>query len=149
MKIILLEDLRNLGKKGDAKEVADGYARNFLFPNKLAEAVTPAALKRLEQEKVRLVKEEEELKKKLEGIKRILKERYLEFSLKTDERGGVFGSVTKEIILKALRDAGWLGRERIEIKLERPLKELGEHQIEVNLKKGIKANLKVILRRQP
>ena len=60
----------------------------------------------------------------------------------------MFGSITKEAILKALRDTGWLGKERVEIKLDRPLKKLGEHVVGVDFKKGINAKLKVVLRPQ-
>ncbi len=146
MQVILLEDVRNLGKKDEVKNVADGYARNFLFPNKLAKPATPSSLKELEKEKAEADKENRELKKRLEEIARNLKERYLEFDIKTGKSGEVFGSVTKEMILKGLRGAGLVRAERVEIKLDKPLKELGEHKIEVRLKKGIVAELKVILR---
>lgn len=145
MQVILLQDVRNLGKKSEVKNVADGYARNFLFPNKLAEPATPAALKALEKEKVKTEYEDKELKKRLEEIARTIKDRYLEFPVKTGKSGEVFGSVTKEMILKGLRDTGVIRSERVEIKLERPLKELGEHKVEVHLKKGISAELKVVL----
>ena len=68
--------------------------------------------------------------------------------MKVDESGKVFGSVTKEAILKAIRSSGLITKERVEIKLSHPLKELGEHEIEADLKKGIKATLRVRLQRQ-
>ena len=83
------------------------------------------------------------------AIARLMSDRYLEFDMKTDKEGkGVFGSVTKEMILKGLRDAGFIRKEHVEIKLDHPLKELGEHMIEVDLKKGITARLKIVLRAQ-
>ena len=85
MKVILLEDVRNVGKKLEVKEVSDGYARNFLFPNQLAKPATPSALKELERVKSQLAEGEEELKRHLEGLARKVKETSLEFSLKTDE----------------------------------------------------------------
>ncbi len=148
MKVILLQDVKNIGKKYDVKDIADGYARNFLLPNGLAKPSTPAALKQLEHEKARLEQSDKELKKRLNEIARILGERHLEFSLKLNEAGTVFGSITKDAILKALRDTGWLGKERVEIALDHPLKEMGEHSVAVDLKKGITANLTVVLREQ-
>lgn len=148
MKIILLEDVKKIGKRFDVKEVSDGYARNFLFPNGLADVATPAALKELEKKKAEMEKEDHELVKRLEEISRLMKDRTLEFPVKAGANGEVFGSVTKEMILKGLRDSGLLRSERAEIKLERPLKELGVHNVEVDLKKGIKATLKVKLLEQ-
>jgi large subunit ribosomal protein L9 len=114
----------------------------------LADVATPAALKELEKKKAGMEKEDHELVKRLEEISRLLKERDLEFPVKTGANGEVFGSVNKEMILKGLRDAGLIRTERVEIKLERPLKELGEHKVEVHLKKGIKAELRVKLLEQ-
>ncbi len=148
MKVILLEDVKKIGKRFDVKEVSDGYARNFLFPNGLADAATPSALKELEKKKSEMEKEDHALIKRLEEISRLMKDRTLEFPVKAGASGEVFGSVTKEMILSGLRDSGLLRSERAEIKLERPLKELGVHNVEVDLKKGIKATLKVRLLEQ-
>ena len=145
MKVILLEDVKKVGRKFDVREVSDGYARNLLFPNGLAESATPSALKELEKKRAEIDKEDRELMKRLEEISRMLKDRNLEFPVKTGANGEIFGSVTKEMILKGLRDTGLIRTERVEIKLERPLKELGEHKVEVHLKKGITAELKVVL----
>ncbi|MDO8664342.1 MAG: 50S ribosomal protein L9 [Candidatus Liptonbacteria bacterium] len=145
MKVILLEDVKKIGKRFDVKEVSDGYAKNFLFPNGLADVATPSALKELEKKKVEMEKEGHERIKHLDEIARKINDRNLEFPVKTGSHGEIFGSVTKEMILKGLRDTGLIRAERAEIKMERPLKELGEHKIEVYLKKGIKAELKVIL----
>src|SRR3989338_841888 len=148
MKIILLEDVKKIGKKFDVKDVSDGYAKNFLFPKGLAEVATPSALKELEKKKTEMEKEDRELMKHLDEVARKINERSLEFPVKTGASGEIFGSVTKEMILKGLRDTGLIRTERAEIKIERPLKELGEHKGEVYLKKGIKAELKVILLEQ-
>ena len=145
MKVILTEDVRNIGKRLEVKDVSDGYARNFLFPNNLAKPATSNALKELDKEKTALEKGDRELKIRLEEIARTLKERHLEFEVKTGESGEVFGSVTKDMILKGLRDTGLIRTERVEIKLGRPLKELGEHKVKMHLKKGITAELKVII----
>lgn len=146
MKIILIQDVRGVGKKNDVKEAADGYARNFLFPNGLAKPATPASLKELEIFKAGLAKEDAELMKHLEELARKLNEFSLEFRLKTDDIGSVFGSVTKEMILKGLRENHFVTKERVEIEIEHPIKKLGEHVVPVKLKKGITAELKVIVR---
>ena len=148
MKIILSQDVRSIGKKNDVKEVSDGYARNFLFPNNLAKPATPANVKALEILKTKFTQEEAELKKHLEELARNIGGIALEFTLKTDEAGSVFGSVTKEMILKSLREHHFVIAERVEIELSHPLKEFGEHIVPLDFKKGIKTELKVILRPQ-
>lgn len=148
MKIILNQDVQGIGKKHEVKNVADGYARNFLLPQKLAVPATPQALKGLEAVKSKIEKEDLESKKRLTELARMLKGSFLEFKVKMDEKGTVFGSVTKEMILRAMRSEGWLGKERVEIKLDHPLKKIGEHMIPVDLKHGILSELKVVLRPQ-
>ena len=149
MKIILLEDIKGLGKKYDVKDVPAGYARNFLLSRKLVKPATPQALKDLKNMKIYHEKEDAELKKHLEELARRIADQHLEFTLRTDEKGSVFGSVTKEMILRAMREHRWMSKERADILLEHPLKTIGEHFVVVELKKGITAKLKLILRPQP
>lgn len=145
MKVIFLSDVRNVGKKHDIKDVSDGYARNFLFPNKLAEPGTPAAIKNLESIKATHEKEDKELHGHLEAIARKINETKIQFELKADRSGVVFGSVNKESILKALREHKLIGAERIDIDLKYPIKELGEYSVPIDLKKGVTAKLGVIV----
>ena len=145
MKIILCEDVRSLGKKFDMKEVNDGYARNFLFPNKLAEPATPGALKKLNSLKAEHDKDEAELLNRLHEIARKINSTKIEFFVKTDKSGATFGSVNKESILKALREHELVTKERVDIDLKYPLKELGEYTVPIDLKKGITAILKVLV----
>jgi len=149
MRVILLRDVKDVGKRFDVKDVSDGFARNFLFPGKLAEAATPSALRALEAKRLEREKEESESLKHFAALAERLKERSLIFPVKATDEGAVFGSVTKEMILSALRDAKLLTKERLEIHMDHPLKKLGEHKIEVSLKKGEKAVIRVTLQRQP
>jgi len=148
MKVILSQDVKGTGKKYDIKEVADGYARNFLLPNKLAEIATPSSLKELEIRKSETDKNKQEFKKRVEELLRQMNERALEFFLKTDEVGSVFGSVNKDAILKALRDAGLVTKERVEIELAHPLKEFGEHKIGIRFRNGMSGEIKVTIQPQ-
>ena len=148
MKIILLEDIRGLGKKFDMKEVSDGYARNFLFPNELAEPATPGALKKLDALKAEHDKNEIDLLDRLHEIAKKIDDTKIEFAVKTDKSGAVFGSVNKESILKALREHEILRTERIDIDLKYPLKEIGEYAVPIDLKKGVTATLKVVLAKE-
>jgi large subunit ribosomal protein L9 len=145
MKIILQEDVRNIGKKFDVKDVSDGYARNFLFPNKLAEPATPGALKKLDALKAEHDKNEADLLGRLHEIAKKINGTTIEFFVKTDKSGAVFGSVNKESILKSLREHELVTKERVDIDLKYPLKEVGEYSVPIDLKKGVTATLKVLV----
>jgi large subunit ribosomal protein L9 len=145
MKVILTSEIPNVGKKYDIKEVSGGYARNYLFPQKLAVIATPAALKDLERKRAAFDKKEAETTKELELIARELDGRKVVFPVEADKSGSVYGSVTKEDILNGLRDLEMLRKHRVEVKIDHPLKELGEHDIEIDFKKGVKAKIKIIL----
>ena len=143
MKVILLEDIRGVGRKYEVKEVKGGYARNFLLPKNLAKPATPESLKKLEVQKANLEARESAILKELDAVAKNIQNRSLIFFLKTDDKGHPFGSVTKEMILSAIRDNDFVTKERVNIKLDRPIKELGDHLIEVEFKKGIKTKLKI------
>lgn len=148
MKVILCQDVRGLGKKNEVKDVSDGHARHFLIPKNLAVPATPSALAKLNIQLAQHAAHEEAELIHLRKLAELLKNRPLEFHLRTDGKS-VFGSITKEMILAALRKEGWLGAERVEIKLAHPVRELGEFRIPVDLKKGIAAELTLQVRSQP
>ena len=148
MKIILLQDIRGTGKKDEVKDVPDGYARNFLIVRKLAEVATPQAVTALQERKARFEHDDADLQKRLNELARFMNSHSLEFTLKTDEKGSVFGSITKEMILRAMREHGWLRAERVDIELGHPIKQIGEHKVPVDLKKGNTATLKIIVKPQ-
>ncbi len=148
MKVIFLKDVRGRGKKHEVKDIADGFAKNYLIPQGLAEAATDERLARHSAIVQHGEKEQAELVRRLHSLVDILKNRKLEFDVKTDAKGSVFGSVTKEMILKALRDQGFLGAERVDLHLDHPLKELGDHRVEIDLKHDLRASLTVTLRPQ-
>lgn len=148
MKVVLLEDVYKLGKKGEVKEVRDGYARNFLLPRKLAVLATDALLKELEEKKIQNKIKEAETLKELKKICSEIEDKSIEFVEMADEKGRLFGSITKEKILNALRDLFPIGNERVDINLDKPIKEIGEYPLVVSFKKGISANFKVSVRPQ-
>src|SRR3989344_7979822 len=138
MKVILLQDIKGLGKEMDLKEVRDGYARNYLIPKKLALAVTPENLNLKEQ----LTKAQQETLRKLTDLAKKLENISLEFTVKAGSKGEVFGSVKPQDIKKRLREQGFDDTEPI---LEKPLKTLGEHTVAINFSHGIKSKVRVIL----
>ncbi len=143
MKVIFVQDVRGVAKRYDVKDVSDGYARNFLFANKLAEPATPGALKKIEAMRAEHRAAEETLMKQLMEVKRQMESVTLQFALKTDKSGAPFASVNKDTILSALRDHKFITTERPAIELKYPIKDFGEHTVPVDLKKGVVAHLKI------
>lgn len=144
MKVIFLKDLKNQGKKGEIKEVKDGYGKNFLIKNGYAVLVTETSLNRLNKEKEenRLqeqlnIKECKEIKDKLEKLK-------LKFKVKTGTGDKVFGSVSTKLIVEELKNNGFEIDKR-KIKLDSPLTSLGYHNVEIELHKEVIATLKIEL----
>lgn len=132
MKVILLQDVKSQGKKGEVKEVSEGYARNFLFPRQLAEEATPAALKQLQQKidkearhKAQELADAKELAKKLEDKKIVLK-------TQVGEGGRLFGSVTTKHVADAMKREGFEVDKR-KIQLHDPIKALGGHKVGIKL----------------
>lgn len=149
MQVIFLQRVAGRGEKGQVKEIADGYARNFLIPRGLATAATPEKLKALEAKNRERTREEIETAKRLEDFAKGLEGKALAFPLKTDEHGSVFGSVKKETLEKAIRELGLHPEDKVEAELPHPLKTFGEHLVRVRLGKGIEAEVKVSVQPQP
>ncbi|OGY62831.1 MAG: 50S ribosomal protein L9 [Candidatus Harrisonbacteria bacterium RIFCSPHIGHO2_01_FULL_44_13] len=141
MKVLLLLDVKKVGKKYDVKEVSDGYARNFLIPKKLAAAADEKMMKiktDWEKEESRSLEE-----RKARAAK--LKNEIFEFYLKTGEKNEVFSSIKGLDIKKSLLEKGFEGAEVV---LDKPIKTMGEHLIEVNFGKGVLGKARVITRAQ-
>lgn len=148
MKVILLQDVKNVGKKFEVKDVSDGYVRNLLLPKGWVKAATPGELAALERQKKLDTDKDAEVRHKLTIISREVDGKKIEFKVKTDKTGAVFGSVTKEAILKALREHNFPHEAHVTIDLEHPIKTLGETSVKVEFAKGIEAKVIVLLQPQ-
>ncbi|MEK7087425.1 MAG: 50S ribosomal protein L9 [Patescibacteria group bacterium] len=139
MKVVLIKDVPNLGKKGDTKDVKDGYGRNFLVINKLAEILTPTILKNLKLEKEKEEKISVELKKRAELLKEKIKNLNLVFKVKVGKLGEAFGSVTPLKIQNELKKQG-INLEKEQI-LTNPIKTLGTSKIKIKLNQDFESYL--------
>jgi large subunit ribosomal protein L9 len=144
MEVLLLEDVINLGLAGDVVTVADGYGRNYLVPRGLAKLATPGALKQADQiraagerKRSRELASAENLARRIEGLT-------LSFTARAGETGKLYGSVTTADLAEAVeRELGEeLDRRKI---ISDPLRQLGEHTVEVRLMTDVSANLKVVV----
>ena len=144
MRIILLQDIDKLGKKYEIKEVADGYARNFLIPKGLAKPATKEVLVWLEtQKEIKLKKAEEELKKaqdfasSLDGLEVVI-------LVKIGEEGQLFESITSQKISEKLKELGFEVKKS-QIDLVEPIKELGEYPVKIKLEHNLEPEIRVIV----
>lgn len=143
MKVILLKDVESLGKEGDVVEVRRGYARNYLFPRKLAVEATPANLSQLEAIRRKKVKMEEKELAEAETLKKRLDGLVLEFFKKAGETGKLYGSLTSKEIADRISQELQREFDKKYIDLEEPIKDLGEHSVKVHLGRGVTATLVV------
>jgi large subunit ribosomal protein L9 len=148
MKIILLKEVEKLGRKFDVKEVADGFARNFLFPRGLAKPATASALKEAEIAKKVFEAAAEMDLKKTEELVAELDGQEIEIMSKISEDGKLYGSITSQKIYKILQDKGFDVRKK-QVKLNEPIKETGEHEVALELAHGLEAKIKIIVTGEP
>lgn len=144
MKVILLKDIKNLGRKLDVKHVSDGYARNFLVPRGLARLASQDALDELDEElRKREILATEELEV-MQGAAEELDGLDVYIVAKADEQGTVYGGVNAKAIQKALQEMG-VTIDTKAVKIEEPIKEVGEHRVTIELEHGIEAEIKLIV----
>lgn len=143
MRVILLQDIKALGKRGDVKNVADGYARNFLLPRNLVKPATSAAIQIVETQKAKVDEQLRELKAELESIRQVTTVEPLIFQVKTGEQGEVFSSVGAEEIKKKLVEKfPKIQSADLEVQADH-IKELGKSEIGIKLDRGLEGRVTI------
>ena len=143
MKVIFIKDLKNQGKKGEIKEVKDGYAKNFLIKNGYAIKETKESLKILDRENKQAQEEDKQNTKNAKELKQKLENEQIKFQVKTGKNDKVFGSISAKQIKDKLDEKYNIDKKQIII--NNPISSLGFHEIEINLYKDIKAKIKIEL----
>ncbi|MDP8234231.1 MAG: 50S ribosomal protein L9 [Candidatus Saelkia tenebricola] len=142
MKIILLQDYKNLGSKGQIRNVKKGYARNFLIPQGFAQEATTQVLNDLERRNLIEDKKKQKKLSNLEDLKKSLSKVSITIGVKAGEEKKMYGAVTNIDIAKALKDEGF-DIDRHAIMLDEPIKELGVYQVPICLHSDIKTQVKI------
>jgi len=143
MKVILLTDVKGLGSRGEVKNVKDGYGRNFLIPRNFARHATPDSIEEIRVQEDTAEKQVEEIKTYFKQLQDSSSETPIMFSVKVGERGEVFSSVTGDMIKEKLV-AEYPGVNSPHLKIEAGhIRELGRHEIPVNVGKGIEGNITI------
>jgi large subunit ribosomal protein L9 len=144
MKVILLADVKNIGRKWEVKRVSDGYARNFLFPKNLARLASQDALDELDDELRRQeqaanveLEQTQETVAAVDGID-------VPISVKADESGTLYSALGEADVQKALIDMGFTIPHGV-IKFKEPIKEVGEYKVMLEFEHGLEAELKVVV----
>jgi len=149
MKVILLGELRGKGGEGDVVDVAQGYAENYLFRNKIAQPATPGNLKQLEQRRDSIAKREAERIANAEATKAILDEKLVKVDAKIGEEGQLFGSITSQQIVDAIKAQLGVDVDRKRIVRGATIKTAGRHAVEINLYREINAKVVVLVGDEP
>jgi large subunit ribosomal protein L9 len=142
---ILLKDVETLGGRGEVIDVAPGYLRNYLVPRKLAQPATPASIADAERRREAAERAAAEQAEKAEESAALLRKTVLTISHQAGEDGRLFGSVTAQEIVDAVKQARGLKLDKRKVRLEEPLKTTGTHMVTVEVADGVTADIKTIV----
>ena len=142
MKVIFLKDVKGQGKKGQIKEVSEGYASNFLLPRGLVRLATDGNMKTLENQTAAEQRRKEQEKEEAQQLGKKLEEMTVQLKAKSGEGGRLFGAITTKQIAEALAELN-VKIDKRKIELEEPIRHLGVTQMTVKLHPEVKATLKV------
>lgn len=131
MQVILIDDVFDLGRRGDIVRVADGYGRNYLIPKRLAIPATSGNVKMVEQQRVALAKKEAKFKEEAEILAGELEQQHVVLSRKAGETGVLFGSVTAKDLIEVLQTEGF-HVDRRKVTLAQPIKKIGNYTVDIH-----------------
>lgn len=143
MKVVLNDNIKGLGKKLDVVNVSEGYARNYLFPKKLAKAADNKSVSEATTKKEAIKFKQDTDRAEAMKIKETIESITLEFKVKAAEGGKLFGSITSKEISDELKKVSNIAIDKKKISLENQVKTIGQYVVKVKLYEGISANLKV------
>ena len=147
MKVLLLQDVYNLGRAGDIKKVANGYGRNYLIPQGLAVLATPGAMSQADTIRVEADKQRAIINEEMSGIAEMLKDVTLTFPARASETGRLYGSINTRMIGDAINEKIGIDLSHRQIDSQ-PLRMIGEHQVAIRLTVDLIPEIKVIVHRE-
>lgn len=147
MQVLLLKDIKRLGRAGEIKAVADGYGRNYLLPRGLAMLATSGAVRRTDVRKAIEEQRDERVRTDAVALAERLSELTLTFKVKASDKGRLYGSVTSAAIAEEIEKQISHPMDKRKIKLDEPIRLLGAHQVAVGLGSGVSSDVTVVLER--
>lgn len=145
MKVILLQELKGKGGEGDVVDVAPGFANNYLLPNRIAELATKGNLKQLEQRKHNIAKREETRLADAKKLQEALDGATVTVDAKVGEEGVLFGSVTAQMIVDAIKAALDVDVDKRRVEAGRAIKTAGKHDVSISIYRDIKATVTLLV----
>ena len=145
MEVLLLKDIKRLGKAGEIKKVADGYARNYLIPRGLAVLATAGAIRRTEVQKAIEEQREERIRTDSSALAERLAEISLVFKVKASEKGRLYGSVTAADIAAEIEKQTGQSVDKRKVELDEPIHLLGTHRVPVRIMSSIVPEITVVV----
>ncbi|WP_277679490.1 50S ribosomal protein L9 [Gracilibacillus dipsosauri] len=143
MKVIFTKDVKGKGKKGDVKNVSDGYARNFLFKNNYAVEATQANMSALKAQKNKAKKQEQEEIEQAKQLKETLENLEVKLTAKSGDGGRLFGSITSKQIAEELKKSHNIKMDKRKIELDQPIRSLGYTEVPVKLHQEVSGTIRV------
>ena len=148
MKVVFLEDVSNVAQAGDIKEVADGYARNFLIPKNLAVLANRAATEALEKQKKAKERSEAQMQAEMVELASQLEGKEVTLKARAGSEDKLFGSITSADIASELQNVTGSVIDKKKIELEEPIRHLGSYEVTIKLAKDVTANINVIVTKE-
>jgi large subunit ribosomal protein L9 len=147
MKVLLTQDVYNLGHAGDVKSVADGYGRNYLLPRGMAVLATPGAVKRAETIKTAAVRRRAQEQSDMQAVAQVINGVTVNFTVRTGEKGKLYGSITPAMITDAVKKKSGVEIQRRQMDFE-PIRALGTYKVHVRLTVDLVPEITVIVHRE-
>jgi large subunit ribosomal protein L9 len=148
MKVVFIEDVPDVARAGEVKEVSAGYGRNFLLPRGLAILATPGALKRVESLRQAETQRQAQSDEEAQAIAEVLNDFSLTLKARAGSRGRLYGAITSSVIAQEIQTQTGCQVNKRKIQLEEPIHQLGEYEVAIRLTKELTPKLKVIVERK-
>jgi large subunit ribosomal protein L9 len=148
MKVVFIEDVPDVARAGEVKEVKAGYGRNFLLPRGLAILATPGALKQVESLRQAEARHQAQSDEEAQAIAEVLNDFSLTLKARAGSRGRLYGAITSAVIAQEIQTQTGCQVNKRKIKLEEPIHQLGEYEVAIRLTKELAPKLKVIVERK-
>ncbi len=145
MKVLLKRDVPNLGEVNEIKEVSEGYGRNYLLPRGLAVIATDKMVAAAQREQRLQAQKAERLREQSEHLAELLRQKTVRFTAKAGETGRLYGSITSKDIAQALAKQLDVAITKRQILLDQPLRDLGEHWVDLKLQGGVRAQARIVI----
>jgi large subunit ribosomal protein L9 len=146
MKVILIEDVKKMGLKGEVKDVADGHARNYLIPQGLAIEATPARLKEIKEKQNKLARQKKDEKARALSLKEKLEGQTIEVKAKTGGGDKLFGAITNKEIAEVIKERFKVDIDKKKIEMKEPIKHLGEYKVNIKLYPAVQMQMDLVVK---